>query len=191
MKKNEGLTLISLVITIIILLILAGVSLNMILGENGLIAKATTVEVTFNKSEVIEELNILATEKYLAAYNEASANNDVENMSKYYSPTKVINFLCGDIDSDGTIDDGAKKYIELLENYTQANDDTRYFVIVSSLGRNIDKYGTGANDVSNNDYFFIKVTKDGEGNVQTAKVFYKNLDNVEEEIGDLVFTPSV
>lgn len=34
MKKSKGITLIALVITIIVLMILAGVSLNMIIGEN-------------------------------------------------------------------------------------------------------------------------------------------------------------
>ena len=43
MKKNvHGITLIALVITIIVLLILAGVSLNFILGENGIITRAKT-----------------------------------------------------------------------------------------------------------------------------------------------------
>ena len=39
--KNKGITLIALVITIIILLILAGVSISMISGENGILTKAT------------------------------------------------------------------------------------------------------------------------------------------------------
>ena len=38
--KNKGITLIALVITIIVLLILAGVSLSMISGENGILSKA-------------------------------------------------------------------------------------------------------------------------------------------------------
>ena len=39
---NKGITLIALVITIIILLILAGISIAMITGENGILTKATT-----------------------------------------------------------------------------------------------------------------------------------------------------
>ena len=35
-KSKKGITLVSLVITIIILLILAGITINMLLGENGL-----------------------------------------------------------------------------------------------------------------------------------------------------------
>ena len=44
MKKNKGITLIALVITIIVLLILAGVSIAMLTGENGLIAKAISAK---------------------------------------------------------------------------------------------------------------------------------------------------
>ena len=39
-KKNKGITLVALVITIIVLLILAGVSLSMVFNQNGLIVKA-------------------------------------------------------------------------------------------------------------------------------------------------------
>ena len=41
-KETKGITLIAMVITIIILLILAGVSLNLVLGENGIITRAKT-----------------------------------------------------------------------------------------------------------------------------------------------------
>ena len=40
MKNNKGITLVALVVTIVILLILAGVSINLVLGNNGIIAKA-------------------------------------------------------------------------------------------------------------------------------------------------------
>ena len=40
MKKNKGITLVALVVTIVVLLILAGVSINLVLGNNGIIAKA-------------------------------------------------------------------------------------------------------------------------------------------------------
>ena len=39
-KKTKGITLIALVVTIVVLLILAGVSINMVLGQNGIITKS-------------------------------------------------------------------------------------------------------------------------------------------------------
>ena len=44
MKKNKGITLVALVVTIVVLLILAGVSINLVLGNNGIIAKAKAAE---------------------------------------------------------------------------------------------------------------------------------------------------
>ena len=39
-KKTKGITLIALVVTIVVLLILAGVSINMVLGQNGIVTKS-------------------------------------------------------------------------------------------------------------------------------------------------------
>ena len=40
LKNKKGITLVALVVTIVVLLILAGVSINLVLGDNGIIAKA-------------------------------------------------------------------------------------------------------------------------------------------------------
>lgn len=40
MKNNKGITLVALVVTIVVLLILAGVSINLVLGDNGIVKKA-------------------------------------------------------------------------------------------------------------------------------------------------------
>ena len=51
-NTNKGITLIALVITIIVLLILAGVSISMLTGENGVLTKATeSKEETHMKME--------------------------------------------------------------------------------------------------------------------------------------------
>ena len=54
--RNTGITLIALVISIIILLILAGVSLSLTLGENGIIAKAKEAKVQTDIAEEKEKL---------------------------------------------------------------------------------------------------------------------------------------
>ena len=43
--KNAGITLIALVITIIVMLILAGISLNATIGENGVLAQARNAKI--------------------------------------------------------------------------------------------------------------------------------------------------
>ena len=44
LKNRKGITLVALVVTIVVLLILAGVSINLVLGNNGIIAKAKDAE---------------------------------------------------------------------------------------------------------------------------------------------------
>ncbi len=61
MKKNKGVTLIALVVTIVILIILAGVSMSMVLGENGLFTQAKNAankmaSAEANTQEAIKEL---------------------------------------------------------------------------------------------------------------------------------------
>lgn len=46
MKSNKGVTLVALVVTIIVLLILAGVTINMVAGQNGIMTKASTAKTS-------------------------------------------------------------------------------------------------------------------------------------------------
>lgn len=58
MKKQNGITLIALVITIIVLLILAGVSIAMLTGDNGILTKANESKTATSKAEVMEKVNM-------------------------------------------------------------------------------------------------------------------------------------
>ena len=58
MKNNKGITLIALVITIIVLLILAGVSIAMLTGQNGILSQATQAKDDTAKAEVVERINM-------------------------------------------------------------------------------------------------------------------------------------
>jgi len=60
--KEKGITLIALVITIIILLILAGVAINLTIGENGIFTKARYGKEQHEKAEVKERLDIAIAE---------------------------------------------------------------------------------------------------------------------------------
>ena len=70
-KKNKGITLIALVITIIILLILAGISILMLTGQNGILNRAQEAKVKNEKSQAQEEVTIALN--YLQIENETSS----------------------------------------------------------------------------------------------------------------------
>ncbi len=62
MNRNRGITLISLVITIIILLILAGISIAMLTGNNGLLTKANIASEETKKATYKEVLELIGME---------------------------------------------------------------------------------------------------------------------------------
>mgnify|MGYP004457174893 CR=1 FL=1 len=62
MKKNEGITLIALVITIIVLLILAGVAIAMLSGENGILKKAAEAKTKTEEGQKKEEAALATAE---------------------------------------------------------------------------------------------------------------------------------
>ena len=68
MKNQKGITLVALVITIIVLLILAGVSISLVVGQNGVLGKATNSvmaqKAASTKEAVSLAINALETEYF-------------------------------------------------------------------------------------------------------------------------------
>ena len=64
-KKQSGITLIALVVTIIVLIILAGVSINMLVGENGIITQAQRAAQETEQAKQNEEKGLQELEGYI------------------------------------------------------------------------------------------------------------------------------
>ena len=62
--NNKGITLIALVITIIVLLILAGVSIAMLTGQNGILTQASNAKSDTAKAEIAEKVNMAVQAAY-------------------------------------------------------------------------------------------------------------------------------
>ena len=69
-KSNTGITLITLVITIVVLTILAGVSINTVVGDDGIIQKAKEKAEATRRASAEEEMNRLVLEYQLASNDE-------------------------------------------------------------------------------------------------------------------------
>ena len=63
--KNRGVTLIALVITIIILLILAGITINALTGENGLFGRAKEAGIKHESAEELEVVGLFVADKFI------------------------------------------------------------------------------------------------------------------------------
>ena len=58
LKKQKGITLIALVVTIVVLLILAGVTISLLLDENGIIAKSKDARTETRISQIEDEVGM-------------------------------------------------------------------------------------------------------------------------------------
>ena len=63
-KKEKGITLIALVITIIVLLILAGVTIATLTGDNGILGKANEAKTTNDEEKAKEQIKIAVMGSY-------------------------------------------------------------------------------------------------------------------------------
>ena len=108
MKNNKGITLIALVVTIIVLLILAAVSIAMLTGENGILTNAT-------KSKALNEAINLCANIQSMNFNEASAKDIVKLYDEVTEKSKMA-IASGASRHDNEINEkNSKKYIK--KNY--------------------------------------------------------------------------
>ena len=81
LKKEKGITLVALVITIIVLLILAGVTLSMVMGDSGIFGKANQAkeQTQLSNAEEIIKLAVLENKvKSVSGDTDALTNDDLK-----------------------------------------------------------------------------------------------------------------
>ena len=109
LKNQKGITLIALVITIIVLLILAGVSIAMLTGNNGILTQAGNAQTNTRTAEIKEAVGLavstvnadladnVSTPKYTALdyANIAQAINDTQGAGTASETTGGIIYTYG------------------------------------------------------------------------------------------------
>lgn len=73
MKKNiedreKGITLVAIVVTIIVLLIIAGIAINLSIGNNGLFSRSEKAAEEHEKQEATEQINLKITNSQIQTY---------------------------------------------------------------------------------------------------------------------------
>ena len=77
-KEEKGITLIALVITIIVLLILAGITLSMVLGPNGIINRAKQAKEETERAALNEQLMFNEVDNYLEELGKTELPEEAE-----------------------------------------------------------------------------------------------------------------
>ena len=115
-KETRGITLITLAVTIVVLLILAGVSINTVVGDNGIIKKAQNSAELTKESEAKEIINRIVMEFYLT--------NDYETLEDFLND-KVLSGKIDKIEknTDGTLKVWKDNYSVTVENKTNSSNN--------------------------------------------------------------------
>jgi len=82
LKDNYGITLIALVITIIVLIILAALSINLILGDNRIINKAINTKDIVNQSAAMEKIQLIISELIIEQAKKSEIAN-IDDLQEY------------------------------------------------------------------------------------------------------------
>lgn len=158
MKKemNNGITLVALVITIVILLMLAGISINIVLGDNGVVTKAQQAKISTNLGSYNEQLNMFITDKKME-------NNDFYEGS-LTAGKSTLSYNTKNYDG-GTIKDIipniSNEYLDKLEiikgKLVVNTQDKRLIKIVQDMGLEANPYNIvdGVLTSSNNNLLLV------------------------------------
>ena len=166
LKNNSGITLVALVITIIVILILAGVTIATLTGDSGLLTKASEAKKTNEKATTIEKIQVEVTGSYGfdGKINEEQLTNNLKRISglKYNNAT---------LSDENPIELPAIVEVD-NESYQITNDGDVFFIIPQAIGNLIkDNYG---------DYIDLGQSVEGIGTSSSAddwRILYNDKNN--------------
>ena len=152
MRKERGITLVSLVVTIIILIILAGISINILLGEQGIITRAEQAKENMQIAQIEELEGLNQLYEQLGSYDIGSIpetgeigeltnklqdlQNKFDNIQEEYSNFKTT--IANAITEKG-IETQATDTAEVMAENIKAIR-RKYFICCSTFRRDIQNY---------------------------------------------------
>ena len=116
-KRSKGITLISLAITIAVLIILAGVSVSAILGDDGIIKRAQESADLTKKSESKEIIN-----RAILEFRLTEGYDTLEDFLKTKIPNKIDNVINN---GDGTLTIEKDGYSVTVKNTTKKDNSSK------------------------------------------------------------------
>ena len=137
MKSNKGITLVALVITIIVLLILAGVSISLVVGDNGVLTQAQSASKKTDVASVDSALQV-ALSGLSAEFMGTEMQN---NANSTFSGWLTLNMLNTELGKGGykivspTLADTAVggNNVDLnIQEKNAATTDTKYSVTIKA-----------------------------------------------------------
>ena len=175
MKKNKGITLVALVVTIVVLLILAGVSINLVLGDNGIITKAKEAETKSAEASEndLKGMNSIIDEMESALNGSGNGNSENPELETIpYLPSDDFHY-----DTSTSVDTG------LVIADTDGNEYV-WVVVPKSLYNNTnynsnnEKKPSSSTDYSNIEYCLQQYTATYRKGTSYSDTYVADLANV-------------
>ena len=147
--KNKGITLIALVVTIIVLLILAGISIMMLTGQNGILNRAGEAKEKTGLAQINESVKLAVADALTKGTGSITRDNLEDALNKYVGED---NYELTDVSDGWTISAGGKEYHVsstggISEDNNDGNDET-------SLGGIYSVGGITEQDIAPADLFY-------------------------------------
>ena len=172
--SNAAITLIALIITIIVLLILAGVTLNMVMGESGLFGKANSAKEQTQKSTAEETIKLAVLENSAKDAAGETALNETELKVEISKKLKELGYTVAE--DNNTVTYYGDKTINIEDYFEKDTEKTT---------------GITAKDVQKHPdwYYGKKVTNYTSSNGQNDwKIFYSDGNHIFLITGDYINT---
>lgn len=142
-KNEEAITLIALIVTIIVLLILAGITITALSGENGILTKSSIAKLSTEQAQILEQLRLELYEKKLNIENKLTEIN-------YLKERGIINNEVTDIGKLGNYA-SLRDPIKISATYVESSN-VYYIINTTKL---IDNASTGKGNWENGDIYYI------------------------------------
>ena len=124
-KKKNAITLLALVITIVIMLLLAGVAIQMTMGENGLIAKSVQAQKEQAKAELYDTAKLSYTSLNAKALENGQPSPQAELALSTTEFTNKYNVVGDDItDKNGNVIDTKENVLKSIMGETSGSTTT-------------------------------------------------------------------
>lgn len=108
-KSNQGITLVALVITIIVMLILAGVSVNLVAGSRGIMTRAANAVSTNEAATGAEQAELKIAEIQVDYYEAYYVKESINTSMRAFIEEKGASTACANTRYYMTISDGTVK----------------------------------------------------------------------------------
>lgn len=170
MRKEDGLSAIALIFIIVILVVIVGFAFDKV---QHVVDDLKETDVEYNKTEIVEKLNLIVKEKYVKDYKFAQENN--QKIEEIYTADVVINYLL------------ENNYIEQLKDIDDRPVKDEYYINANSLNSDIATQVINENGSNSNGTKVFKIKKIEE----KYMIYFVDKYGEQTEIGELNMKPEV